>query len=156
MNSTTTLASRFSMALTSFTPWLLAFVLVGCNFQTKLPNLPGLSQEAPKISLEIPRGYAPAKSAAAAEKSWEQVAAGAERMAFHGPALEQPVASPAAAKVAETTTVQSRLLEVLKPGKSHKKLTSRKTSVKKRYASTGKYWKPVKLINKRKKLADNF
>ncbi len=170
MSSTTNFFPRLTFVLTGLAPWLFAFLLVGCNFQAGLPSLPGLNQDAPKISLEIPQGYAPARSAAEAEKSWEQVALDAERMAFHGAPLNpstekvQPKTQPSVSPIVAEAKSQSRIIEVLKPGKISRKWSAKKGIAKKRYASTGKFWKPVKLTGKRfgekksqaKKLALNF
>ena len=155
MDTASKLLPRFTLIATSAAPWLFAFLLVGCDFHTNMENLPalvnqvskaaGFNQEKPQISLEIPRGYSQAKKAAEADqRTWEQIALDAERMAFHGPAQEAaPLANlPAASALPAGKTPD---VKVSKLGKKVAKLRYAKKS----YASTGKYWKPAKAGTKK-------
>lgn len=155
MDTTSKLLPRLTLIATSAAPWLFAFLLVGCNFQANMENLPalvekvskatGFQTEKPQISLEIPRGYAPAKKAAS-DKSWEQVALDAERMAFQGPAPEAgPVVTAPVAPLAPVPAAKVPQVKVAKGGKKLAKLTI----AKKRLAANGRYWKPAKLAGKK-------
>ncbi len=153
MKYTSKITTRLTSALTVFAPLFFAFLLTACNFQ-KQPE---------RISLEIPNGYAPAR--VARERTWEETATNAERLAFSGPVDTTPNVAPPAA-TAPTPLVALRPVPKLEKvaSKSLKRVAFKKVNSKKRLASTAKYWKPVRSANKKvairnsypKRLASNF
>lgn len=138
-----TLAKRFlptfTIMMTSLAPLFFAFLLVGCNFQ----------KEEPQITLEIPSGYAPAS--AAKQRTWEEVAAAAQKLALDGPAVEMPT-MPVLANPATTTPVAQAKAPAAAPKKmlSKKLLAVQKRRLGRKKLAMGpkKYWKPVRLVSR--------
>jgi len=142
MTLTRKLIPTVTITMTSLAPLFFALMLTGCNFQA-------LQGEAPQITLEIPKGYAPAQEIK--QKTWEEVAAGAQRMALNGPDnVETPaiaVPAPEAKPTAPIVKMPPKVLAKAKKKSKHYVMASKRRHGKRLVtASPRKLWKPVQLV----------
>ncbi len=134
-----------AITVTSLAPLFFAILLVGCNFQAvhDLP-IPGLQKEPLQISLDIPKGYTPAQEIK--QKTWEDVAAGAQRLALNGPENTAPamVTTP----VAQVKASRPVLAKAKKKSKHFVMASKRRAGRKLVTATSKKFWKPVRLVSR--------
>ncbi len=142
------IAPAFTITATSLAPLLFSLLLVGCNFQglENLDALKVLQKEEPRISLEIPSGYTPAQ--AVRQKTWEEVATAAQKLALDGPAHESDViASNPEIELKPAVAAKSSLKHGKKKSKRLAKVNRRRAG-KKLASSSKKFWKPVRLVSR--------